>query len=97
MGQMLRHAYRSKVMPELMSSLPVLGIDGTMRKRAANQSVVGHAHIKSGSLEGVRAVAGYVLAASGKRYVVVCMVNHKNAVLSSSAQDALLEWIYTNG
>ena len=97
MGQMLRHAYHSKVMPELMSSLPVLGIDGTMRKRAANQSVVGHAHIKSGSLEGVRAVAGYVLAASGKRYVVVCMVNHKNAVLSSSAQDALLEWIYTNG
>ncbi|PRC92551.1 D-alanyl-D-alanine carboxypeptidase/D-alanyl-D-alanine endopeptidase [Solimicrobium silvestre] len=97
MGRMLNHAFASPVMPELMSSLPVLGVDGTMKKRALNQAVAGHAHIKSGSLEGVRAIAGYVLAASGKRYVVVCFVNHKNAVQSSAAQDELLQWIYANG
>lgn len=97
MGRLLNHAYASAVMPELMSSLPVLGVDGTMKKRATNQAVAGHAHIKSGSMEGVRAVAGYVLAASGKRYVVVCFVNHKNAVQSTAAQNELLQWVYANG
>ena len=97
MGQMLHHAFDSAVMPELMSSLPVLGLDGTMKKRVINQAVAGHAHIKSGSLEGVRAIAGYVLAASGKRYVVVCFINHKNAEQGSVAQDELLEWIFDHG
>jgi D-alanyl-D-alanine carboxypeptidase/D-alanyl-D-alanine-endopeptidase (penicillin-binding protein 4) len=97
MGRMLNHAFASRVMPEFMSSLPVLGLDGTMKNRAANLPVAGHAHIKSGSLEGVHNLAGYVLAASGKRYVVVCFVNHKNARLSDAAQDELLQWIYEHG
>lgn len=97
MGQILHHAFDAAVMPELMSSLPVLGLDGTMKKRAINQAVAGHAHIKSGSLEGVRAIAGYVLAASGKRYVVVCFINHKNAEQGSAAQDELLEWVFEHG
>jgi len=97
MGSMLTHAYASPVMPELMSSMPILGMDGTMKKRAAKHAVAGRAHIKSGRLENVRAVAGYVLAASGKRYVVVCFVNHKNADQSTTAQDELLQWVYANG
>jgi len=97
MGSMLTHAYASPVMPELMASLPVLGVDGTMRKRAVKHAVAGRAHIKSGRLENVRAVAGYVLAESGKRYVVVCFVNHKNADQSTTAQDDLLQWVYANG
>lgn len=97
MGRMLTHAFSSPVMPELMSSLPVLGVDGSMKKRAVDMAVAGHAHIKSGSLKNVRAVAGYVLAASGKRYVVVCFVNHKNAEQSTAAQDELLQWVYAKG
>jgi len=97
MGQMLSHAFASRVMPEFMSSMPVLGVDGTMKKRAVNLAVASNAHIKSGGLEGVRNVAGYVLAASGKRYVVVCFVNHKNAQQTESAQDELLQWIYEHG
>ena len=97
MARMLNHAFASRVMPELLASLPVVGLDGTMQKRAANFAVAGHAQIKSGSLEGVRNFAGYVLAASGKRYVVVCFVNHKNAHQTEAAQDELLEWIYEHG
>ncbi len=97
MGRMLQHAFDSPVMPELMASMPVLGVDGTMQKRAAGLAVAGYAHIKSGALEGVRNFAGYVLAASGKRYAVVCFVNHKNAPQTESAQDELLEWIYAHG
>jgi D-alanyl-D-alanine carboxypeptidase/D-alanyl-D-alanine-endopeptidase (penicillin-binding protein 4) len=97
MGRMLNHAFFSPVMPELLSSLPVLGKDGTMKKRAVQLSVAGHAHIKSGGLDKVRNFAGYVQAASGKRYVVVCFVNHANAQQTESAQDALLQWVYEHG
>jgi len=97
MGSMLNHAFASPVMPELLSSLPVPGVDGSMQKRAAGLPVAGHAHIKTGGLEGVRNIAGYVLAASGRRYVVVCFVNHKNARQTEDAQDKLLQWVYAHG
>ncbi len=97
MGRMLVAAYQSPIMPELMSALPLVGYDGTMRKRLLTQTVAGRAHIKTGSLNDVRAVAGYVLAASGKRYAVVCIINHINAPSGQAAQDALLQWIYENG
>ena len=97
MGRMLVAAFQSPVMSELMSSMPVVGFDGTMRKRLVEDAVAGNAHIKTGSLEGVRAVAGYVLAASGKRYVVVCIINDIHAISGQAAQDALLQWVYENG
>jgi D-alanyl-D-alanine carboxypeptidase/D-alanyl-D-alanine-endopeptidase (penicillin-binding protein 4) len=97
LGRMLLAAYRSPTMPELMSSLPLVANDGTMRKRLAMEGIAGRAHIKTGSLADVRAIAGYVLAASGKRYVVVGIVNHPNAGGASPALDALLEWVYQNG
>lgn len=97
MGRMLVAAYQSPVMPELMSSLPVVGLDGTMRKRLVMDTIAGHAHIKTGSLDNVRAVAGYVLAASGRRYAVVCIINDMHAVSGQAAQDALLQWVYEKG
>lgn len=97
MGRMLLAAYQSPVMPELISSLPLVAYDGTMRKRLTQQTIAGRAHIKTGSLNDVRAIAGYVLAASGKRYVVVCIINHPNAAGGQVAHDALLQWVYENG
>ena len=61
---------------ELMASLPISGVDGTMKARNVPP---GAAHMKTGMLEDTRAVAGYVLAASGRRYVVVAIINHPNA------------------
>ena len=94
MGEMLLDAFRSAVMPEFISSLPVVAADGTMKKRLANAQVAGQAHIKGGTLEGVRAIAGYVLDAYGRRVVVVFMVNHQNAAQAQAAQDALLQWVH---
>ena len=65
-----------------------------MKKRLKQNGVAGQAHIKTGSLEGVRAIAGYVLDRNGKRWVVVFLVNHANAANAQPAQDALLQWIY---
>ncbi len=98
LGRMLVAAFRSPTMPEFISSLPLAGIDGTMRRRLSEQTAAGNAHVKSGSLADVRAVAGYVLAASGRRYAVVFIINHPNApVAGHEAQDALLQWVYEQG
>ncbi|HYD95060.1 MAG TPA: D-alanyl-D-alanine carboxypeptidase/D-alanyl-D-alanine-endopeptidase [Noviherbaspirillum sp.] len=97
MGRMLSAAFLSPNMPEFMASLPLVGHDGTMRSRLTTQTVAGKAHIKTGFLNDVRAIAGYVLAASGRRYVVVFMINHANALHGNEAQDALLQWVYERG
>ena len=89
LGQLLQVAYASPTMPELMSSLPLVGVDGTLkRSQASNAS----AHLKTGSLREVTALAGFVHAASGKRYVLVAMVNHPNAGAVRPALDALIDW-----
>jgi len=94
MGRMLVNAFRSPVMPELIASLPVVAVDGTMRKRLSGSEVAGQAHIKTGGLSGVRSIAGYVLDAHGRRVAVVLIVNHANAGAGQAAQDALLKWVY---
>jgi D-alanyl-D-alanine carboxypeptidase/D-alanyl-D-alanine-endopeptidase (penicillin-binding protein 4) len=81
-------------MSELMASLPISGVDGTMQRR---QVAVGSAHMKTGMLEDTRSVAGFVQAASGRRYVVVAIINHPNAGRGTGAHDALLEWVYRTG
>ena len=51
------------------------------------------AHLKTGSLRDVRAIAGYVMGASGKRYVVVSLVNHERAQAVRAFDDALVAWL----
>jgi D-alanyl-D-alanine carboxypeptidase/D-alanyl-D-alanine-endopeptidase (penicillin-binding protein 4) len=97
LGRLLQAAWRSAVMPELMASLPVTATDGTMKKRLKQNGVAGQAHIKTGSLEGVRSIAGYVLDKTGRRWIVVFFVNHANASGAQAAQDALLQWVYERG
>ena len=94
LGELLLSAYRSPVMPELIASLPLAAADGTMKKRLLNDVVAGHAHIKTGTLDDVRAIAGYLLDAHGRRMVVVFLVNHPNANHARPVEDALLDWVY---
>ena len=94
MAELLLAAWRSAVMPELMSSLPVVAEDGTMRRRLRSEPVAGQAHIKTGSLDDARTLAGYVLDKQGRRKVVVLFINHDQAGATRPVQDALLEWVY---
>ena len=94
MARLLQHAFASARMPEFVASLPVAGLDGTMKNRNAAS---GSAYVKTGLLEGVRALAGYVLASSGHRYVLVAIVNHPNADAGTAALDALLSWVQEKG
>ena len=90
LARLLQNAYLSPLMPELLSSLPITGVDGTLRRNRSR--ALGSAHLKTGSLRDVVAMAGYVHAPSGKRYVLVAIINHANANAARPALDALLDW-----
>ncbi len=96
LGQMLLNAFQSPIMPELMASLSIAGLDGTAQKRLKDSHLQGRAHLKTGSLDGVSAIAGYVLDKQNQRHVLVIMVNHANAAQAKNAQDALLLLLNAN-
>jgi D-alanyl-D-alanine carboxypeptidase/D-alanyl-D-alanine-endopeptidase (penicillin-binding protein 4) len=92
----LQHGYGINTMPEFLASLPLSGEDGTMRTRLRNGGTRGAMHVKTGSLDGVASVAGYVHARSGRQFVVVSMLNHPDADAGPGSElaDALLSWAY---
>lgn len=94
MARLLQQAVASDVGPVLLDSLPILGVDGTLRNRLTRASAAGNAYLKTGTLQDVRALAGYVDALNGERYVVVAFINHPNASQAQEAHDALMQWVY---
>lgn len=92
--ELLAAAWASPIMPELIASLPIVAHDGTAKKRYNGVRYAGQAHLKTGSLEGVRGIAGYLLDQSGKRHIVVFIVNHPNAAQAQPAFDALLDGLW---
>ena len=93
LAMVLQRAASSLYSAELEASLPILGMDGTVKKRFKNCALSGHAHLKTGTLDGVKAIAGYVHTQSGRQWIVVFIINHPNAALGQVAQDALIEWL----
>ena len=96
LARMLQTAYVSGAMPELMASLPITGIDGTLRRSRSRVSQ-GWAHLKTGSLRDSTALAGYVHTPSGRRLVVVAVINHPNASAARPALEALVDWAVKEG
>jgi len=95
LARLLAAAWLSPLGPELASSLPIAGVDGTLKRRFNDGSpVAGHAHLKTGYLDNVRAVAGYVHGRDGHTLVVVSLVNHVNARNAPAVQEAVVDWAY---
>ncbi|MDD5247373.1 MAG: D-alanyl-D-alanine carboxypeptidase/D-alanyl-D-alanine-endopeptidase [Rhodocyclaceae bacterium] len=94
LGRLLQSAWKSPLMPEFVASLPLAAVDGTMKKRFNGNDAAGQMHIKTGTLDGVKAIAGYVLDRNGRNQSVVFIINHANAQAGQAAEDALLQWVY---
>ncbi len=97
LAHLLVHAAASPFAETLRSSLPVVGVDGTMKYRMSGERIVGHAWIKTGSLEGVRAIAGYVDGASGRRYAVALFCQGARGEASAALQESFLRWVHARG
>ena len=96
LGSMLRYAYESPFMPEYISSLSLSGMDGTLSRRFQDSALTGQAHMKTGSLDDVSAVAGYFQARSGRRYIVVTLLNFTGVHRGPGKEvpEMLLRWLY---
>jgi len=94
LAALLRHVAARDWGGLLRESLPRVGQDGTMRHRLVGEAVAGRAWIKTGSLDEVRSIAGYVDTASGRRVVAVLLVNGPAAAASAVVQDRLLRWVH---
>ena len=93
LASMLNVAWNSPLMPEFISSLAIVGVDGTVRRRLRSDEARGRAHLKTGTLRDVRAVAGYVLGASGRRYLMVSMANGERSTAIRAFDDAVISWL----
>ncbi|MEQ6291420.1 D-alanyl-D-alanine carboxypeptidase/D-alanyl-D-alanine-endopeptidase [Vogesella sp. GCM10023246] len=93
LGEVLRDALRGPYGPELAASLPLAGEDGTLKKRLGE--VGGSLRLKTGSLDNVRALAGYWQAPSGQRLVLVAIVNSARADKLTAALDAAVAALVT--
>ena len=96
MGAMLRFAWGQPYMPEYLASMSLSGLDGTLRRRFTDSELTGMAHLKTGSLDHVAAIAGYLQARSGRRFAVVALHNHEDIHrgYGEEVQEALLRWLY---
>lgn len=99
LAAVLSHASRTTFAPEFVASLPIAGVDGTMRLRLLDSPAAGHARLKTGTLNGVHGIAGYLPDAAGRMHVMVAFLNHPLAsnALGRSVLDALADWVARSG
>jgi D-alanyl-D-alanine carboxypeptidase/D-alanyl-D-alanine-endopeptidase (penicillin-binding protein 4) len=95
MAGVLLAGQRSSWAPEFQASMPIVAVDGTMRKRLHGSPAAGHARMKTGTLKNVVALAGYVQDATGAQCIVVAMAN-SDLVSNGRGRavlDALVDWV----
>jgi serine-type D-Ala-D-Ala carboxypeptidase/endopeptidase (penicillin-binding protein 4) len=96
LGRLLVQGLYAQDSAAWIQTLPVVGTEGTVRHRFRQSELQGKAWLKTGALEDVRGLAGYLLSASGKWVVLVLLVNHPDASKARNAMDALVKWAHTN-
>lgn len=94
-GAMLLDAWQHPQMADLMSSMPIAALDGTMRRRYHGE-MSGRAYLKSGRLDEAASIAGIVQSRSGQRHVLVAIMNGPNAHRGpgQTVLDAVAEWVF---
>jgi D-alanyl-D-alanine carboxypeptidase/D-alanyl-D-alanine-endopeptidase (penicillin-binding protein 4) len=93
MAALLQHAYQTVYQAELISSMPLAGIDGTLKRRFTQAQTKGKARLKTGTLRNVTALAGFVTDQSGSTWVVASFINDPKAGRGRAVLDSLIEWI----
>ena len=96
LGHVLLAGERSIFRPEFAGSLPLASLDGTMRSRLPRNGQATRARIKTGLLDNVRSMAGYVRRPGGRTLAVVALQEHPGVHRGgrgTAVQDALLAWL----
>ncbi len=88
--QILQHAWNSPFAADLMASMPLIAMDGTMARRLRNAGMEGEGRIKTGYLENVRSIAGFTRDENDTTWAVVGMVNSDPAWNGQAVLDRVL-------
>ncbi|GAB3696700.1 D-alanyl-D-alanine carboxypeptidase/D-alanyl-D-alanine-endopeptidase [Spirosoma flavus] len=101
MTSILSVAGREKTFPIFYASIPVVGQTGTVRTLARNTAAAGNIRAKSGSIEGVRAYAGYFTARDGEMMSFCVLVNKftpgQNRDVTSALSKIFVSLVGLNG
>ncbi|MFL1467200.1 D-alanyl-D-alanine carboxypeptidase/D-alanyl-D-alanine-endopeptidase [Marinobacter sp. HN1S83] len=89
-AQILQHAWNSPFSADLMASMPLIAMDGTMARRLRNVGMDGLGRIKTGYLENVRSIAGFTRDERNTTWAVVGMVNTDPAWNGQAVLDRIL-------
>ncbi len=91
----IEYGFASRYMPEFLASLPILGEDGTLSDRDFSPGLRGQAHLKTGRIDHVAALAGVFQHPNGRRYALAILHNDTNVHRGTGAvvQDRLLQWL----
>ncbi|MGE6475735.1 D-alanyl-D-alanine carboxypeptidase/D-alanyl-D-alanine-endopeptidase [Psychrobacter sp. NPDC078631] len=98
LSELLTYAYSRPNFDAYVDSLGVAGVSGTIAAhsdRLPESVATGRAWIKTGTLNNVTSMAGYVKGLSGQDYVVVGIINTEQALNPYAARpvlDAMLDW-----
>lgn len=91
----LKYAYRRpEIFPLFYESLPVAGVDGTLKRRMRGARTKGRIRAKTGTLEGVSTLAGYALAGNG-HMLAFCIMNQgvERVRDAQEFQDKVCDWL----
>lgn len=95
MANLLRAGFHSRYAPEFLASIPVAGQDPALDRRRFQGNGPSIVRIKTGLIDHVRAMAGYITTRSGKHYIVVLLVNHDGVHqgLGTRLQNAVIRYV----
>lgn len=92
--KLLTTAYRdTQLFPPFWNSLPIGGVDGTLKTRFVNSTVRGNVRAKTGRHSDAAALAGYVITTRKDTLAFSVMFNHysSNPEVYRKAQDRIVE------
>lgn len=92
LAEFLRHMASRSDFPDFLASFPRAGTDGTLHRRVNN--IDGFAYLKTGSLNGVRSLGGYLRDKEGQMWAVGILVKSPKAYDSWAPMENLLEFLY---
>ncbi|WP_111497526.1 D-alanyl-D-alanine carboxypeptidase/D-alanyl-D-alanine endopeptidase [Marinobacter bohaiensis] len=93
-AQILQAAWQSPYAADLIASLPLIAMDGTMHRRLRNTGMAGLGRIKTGYLENVRSIAGFTRDTNDTTWAVIGLVNHAPAWNGQALLDKVLYSLY---
>ena len=104
LNSLLISAQNLPIAETFTATLPAAGSEGTMRNRLITQlrkflhlKKKPEARIKTGSLNNVRTISGYVFSKSGRIYAVTSFINDPKANRGQEVHDQLLTWLLEDG